>query len=411
MDIFLPVCFVLFLQIGISHADERDYCFDGKISREVLENYLDRSITIQGFLHDERTDPSITAAQHEDTIRMVRNIGAKFIGRAICAWGNEAVMVDQITRAEPLIKRIHEFDPEIILQGTLFECITTSVNDVPVPDWVFREFLLKSEPRNFNYNNMLYPDRNGVDRFGKGSSVPDMKQLETRMWFFFLSARYIDVGIEGIHFGQIRLMDDRDPDLVYWRDMLQRVRYYAARNARRHWILCDAHSPDGDSKVAADGILIFDFDSFIMRVNEVPLSPMSGELRMETPRSVYGRSPGGMTPSGWECEHIPYLIEIDNYGYSGHGGDIGVGGVWVWGYDEITWFANKNLDERNRWLRYIWNWIREHDTNGHFEMPGIRCLSSHTGGKSWYFANTSSAAVPEGFGQEDTIKQIWLDDK
>ena len=29
----------------------------------------------------------------------------------------------------------------------------------------------------------------------------------------------------------------------------------------------------------------------------------------------------------------------------------------------------------------------------------------------WYYANRSSPAVPDGFGQEDTIKAIWAEDE
>ena len=57
---------------------------------------------------------------------------------------------------------------------------------------------------------------------------------------------------------------------------------------------------------------------------------------------IYGRSKGGMTPSGWSCEHLPYLVEIDNWGASRHPGQAKQGGIWVWGYDEITWFAHQS---------------------------------------------------------------------
>lgn len=39
-------------------------------------------------------------------------------------------------------------------------------------------------------------------------------------------------------------------------------------------------------------------------------------------------------------------------------------------------------------------------------MPGGRMLTH--GGSNWYFANTKSAAFPQGFSQEETIKAIWL---
>ncbi len=42
------------------------------------------------------------------------------------------------------------------------------------------------------------------------------------MWFYFLAARYFEVGIEAIHFGQVEIMDDRDPDHSAWRDLLGR---------------------------------------------------------------------------------------------------------------------------------------------------------------------------------------------
>ena len=35
--------------------------------------------------------------------------------------------------------------PEMILQGTVFEIITTSVNDVAIPPWAFEEFGLPVE--------------------------------------------------------------------------------------------------------------------------------------------------------------------------------------------------------------------------------------------------------------------------
>ncbi|HEX2748420.1 MAG TPA: hypothetical protein VHM91_10510, partial [Verrucomicrobiales bacterium] len=83
------------------------------------------------------------------------------------------------------------------------------------------------------------------------------------------------------------------------------------------------------------------------------------------------------------------------------------GGCWVWGWDEITWFSQQTESYRNEWLRYAWRWLAEHDPDGYLEMPGARCLSGGPDGKRWYWANKSSAAVPGGFGQEDTIRAIW----
>ena len=84
---------------------------------------------------------------------------------------------------------------------------------------------------------------------------------------------------------------------------------------------------------------------------------------------------------------------------------------YIWGYDEICWFAHQPADYRNSWLRYAWEWIRQNDPNGYLQMPGSRTLANPVGKKIWYWANTPSKTVPTGFGQEETIKAIWAEDK
>ncbi|MBE7503090.1 MAG: hypothetical protein HS113_22970 [Verrucomicrobiales bacterium] len=55
----------------------------------------------------------------------------------------------------------------------------------------------------------------------------------------------------------------------------------------------------------------------------------------------------------------------------------------------------------------VWDWVRRTDPNGYLQMPGSRTLASPTNGKRWYYANRPSAAVPDGFGDEDAIRSIW----
>jgi hypothetical protein len=40
---------------------------------------------------------------------------------------------------------------------------------------------------------------------GSGASVPDISRLETRMFFYFMAKKYMEIGIEAIHFGQAEL--------------------------------------------------------------------------------------------------------------------------------------------------------------------------------------------------------------
>ncbi len=382
-----------------SGAAESDYHFEGKMSREVLDNYLSRAVTFTDFLHGK--------GSVADNLRFLTNTGAKFVGRAIYRWGGEDALPALLDAARPIARQAHEADPDMILQAACFEIVTTSVGKLPVPEWLFREFGMPVEQRPFRYEVMLYPDGRRRDQWGRGGSVPDMSQTETRMWFLFLAASYIDLGVEAIHFGQVEIMDERDKDHAHWRDLLTRVRAYAAQHARRHFVLCDAHVPSGG--IVQDGRLLLDFHSFPLRIAEVPDKPQEGVLKMGHLDTIYGRSKGGVTPSGWSCAHLPYLVELDNYGVSARPGQPGTP-YYTWGYDEISWFAHQPEAYRNEWLRYAWKWLREHDSNGWLEMPGSRVLHAPVGNQGWYWANTRGPAAPEGFNQEETIKAIWAAD-
>jgi hypothetical protein len=381
----------------------RNYDFDGKISREVLENYLSRSITFCELLNVKRVEKSL-GGNTDDNIRMLSNTGAKFIGRAIYMWGNESRLDRLLKLGKPVAEKLHAADPDIIIQAGAFEIVSDQLDSMPIPAWVFEDFNLKVEKRNFRYKDMLYTDGRRVNHWRQGASVPDMSQLETRMWFYYLCASYISIGVEAIHFGQVEIMDDRDSDHVHWRDMMARVRQYARKHARRHLVIADAHVPSGG--IVDDGKVMFDFHSFPLRIEEVVGYPQKGVLQVGYLDSLFKRSKGGRTPSGWTCRSLPYIVELDNFGSSGRGGQ-NIGMHFIWGYDEICWFARQNEQYRNQWLRYAWDWIRETDSHGYLQMPGSRTLADPVDGKNWYWANRASDKVATGFNQEETIKQIW----
>lgn len=374
----------------------RSYDFDGGISRPVLESYLSRATTMMDLLSGK--------GDEDDNIRMLRDIGAKFAGRAVYRWGSEADLPALLQTAADNARKVHAAIPDMILQGAVFEIVTTQVEKLPVPAFVLEEFGQTPVERCFDYETMLFPDGRFVDHWSPGASVPDMRRLETRMWFYFVATAYIDLGCEAIHFGQVHLIGAEDEGFAAWWDMLSRVRRYASGNARRHMVLCDAHTHGvhfgGDR-------LLFDFHAYPLRIREIADRPQEGELVMGHLDTIFGRSAGGITPSGWECEHLPYLVELDNWGSSGKEGQA-IGDWWTWGWDEISWFAHQPEEYRNGWLKYAWHWVREHDPNGYLQMPGSRCLHHPVDGRLWwYFANRRSAASPDGYGQEDTIREIW----
>lgn len=152
----------------------------------------------------------------------------------------------------------------------------------------------------------------------------------------------------------------------------------------------------------------------------------------------------------------PTLLEFDNYGPAPADIKRGVAtpsAFWNWGYDDITWFALQPEWYRNEFLLYLDNFMKTHKTvNGkqvYFPMMPMRRVitpapdypvavykpgekfsvdflfdygSSEKIGinfkkdfnlfqlttKLFYRVNRQSDGCPNGFGQEDTIRRIFL---
>ncbi|MBB6107495.1 hypothetical protein SAMN05421821_101583 [Mucilaginibacter lappiensis] len=378
--------------------DHGDYQFDRKISRKVLGNYLNRSITMQSLL--------VGKGSFDDNLRMIKNIGAKFIGRAVCQWGEEDEIPQNLIKEKELAAKVHVADADIILQACIFEIVTPKVEQLIIPAWAFEALGIPVQKRNFNYADMLYPDGKFKGQWGHGS-VPDVSRAETKLFFYYLAKSYIDAGIEGIHFGQVELMNKNDANLDNYAQILTLIREYANKHARRHIVICDSHVPSGG--FVRDGKLLMDVHAFPLRIMETPGKPEEATLQVGHTDALYLRSKGGITPSGWVCEHLPYLVEFDNYGVSKKPGEENAGDIpfWVWGYDEISWFAHQNKAYRTKWLHYAYDWLKKTDPNGHLEMPGGRQTTSPIDKKRWYYANNPNTEVPDGHGDEDTIRDIW----
>ncbi len=389
-----------------------DYEFDGAISRPVLENYLARSITMSSLAD---------MAQLDEDLRMLKNIGAKFVGRAAYVWSQDRDEEAHFAGAAEAVKACRDQDPDTVFQAAIFEAVAEHVTSQnQIPPWVFEEFGLPVESRTFGYEAMLYDSscqegpivkwrphagNNWMHRyFRDGTSVPDMSKPETQMWFYYRARRYIDAGYEALHMGQVHLMNANDPGHKNWWSVLERIRRYAREHSRRHFVLLDAHT---HGVALDDGRLLFDFHSYPQHIKDVVEKPGHGVLEAGFRHAIYGKSLGGRTPSGWSCESLPFLVEFDNYGSSGKPGTHLDEMMWVWGCDEICWFARQPESYRNEYLRYAWKRVRELDSNGYLQMPGSRRLIDPIDGVDRYHANTPSPACPTGFGQEQTIKDLW----
>src|SRR5437879_1640666 len=171
--------------------------FDRNISRQVLENYLSRSICIEGMLNGR--------GPLADDIRMITNCGAKYIARALCLWGAENNFLANIKRAKEEVPQVLAADPEIMLEACVFETVEPRVSEITIPDWVFKDLGQPVEQRNFRYEEIIYPP--GQRRAMGRGQVPDESRMETQLWFYYQAASYINVGCEGIHFGQVEIMN------------------------------------------------------------------------------------------------------------------------------------------------------------------------------------------------------------
>lgn len=404
-------CLLVLLMQGYTYAAKGDidssyYFANGVISRQVLENYLSRSITQAEVIASDGCYNDGPYPNKDDDFRMLKNMGAKFIGRSVYSWGKENFFLTPSfwANAKAAIDDYHAYDSTVVFQAAIFEIVTEKVEDIPIPAWVFEAFGLPVERRNFVYQAMLNSEGHLVDHWRKGSSVPDITQRETRLFFYYLARRYMEIGIEAIHFGQAQLMAmaHREAGLAAWKELLDKVRQTALTVARRGTVICDSHLPNGG--MVLNGRLLFDYVSFPLRLKEVD-EPQKVELEVGYLDGLYQKTVGGITPSGWSCERSLYLVEFDNFGISKHRDEPNRNDHYAWGYDEITWFSKQPEAYRNDFLRYAHQWVKKTDPYGFLQMPGSRIITGAETNR--YRANTQSPDCPTGKSQENTIKEIW----
>lgn len=384
----------------------KDYSFDGTISKEVLCNYLERSVTAADLYLSDTL---------EDDIRVIKKIGAKFLGRASGIW--YVIMDDDkhFEMSKALADRVHAADPEIILQACVFEAVFKELNDIKIPAYVFEAFGLKPEDRNFRLSDILFTEQpHGFSWDGDDGGIPDITRLETKMWFYYRATRYIDCGYEALHMGQVHLYTANDRGYAETYKLFDMIREFAKTHARRHKVLLDAHTHG----VNVGGKLLFDYHA--MPFTRFALRDRPGD-KLVLVRE--GFSEGGLNPNGWSANTMPYLMEYDNWGgkmiddFSTVSVEDRAGMDW-WGYDQIAWFANQDKESRDKFLEYTYKWVAVNNKNAYFEVPFCRRLSSakmivkradngEYGIQGRYQINNPSAACPMGFGQEDTVERLW----
>ncbi|NCC44399.1 MAG: hypothetical protein EOM18_12670, partial [Clostridia bacterium] len=387
-----------------------NYTFDTTISKEVLENYLSRSVTAAGLFESKTLD---------DDLRAIKEMGVKFIGRASGIWYMVMDDEEHFRQSKLLADKVHEADPEIILQSCVFEWVVERMNEVKIPAYVFEAFGMEDEDRCFCLEDTLFEDESSGfvskrEDAKKNGGIPDLNRQEARMWFYYRATRYIDCGYEALHMGQVHLYTANDTGMKKTVELFGMIREYAKTHARRHKVLIDAHTHG----VNIRGKLLFDYHA--MPFTRMPLAEVPGE---ELVLVREGYSEGGENPNGWSADAMPYLMEYDNWGGLVVDDRESIPReelAWKdwWGYDQIAWFANQPMESRDHFLEYSYKWAEINNPNAYFEIPFRRMLgdgavsmkradNGNVEKQDFYQINMPSKACPMGFGQEELEKKLW----
>lgn len=365
------------------------FYFNGSMSEAVLRRYVSRAVTHQPL--------SVYDPLFDEAIRMIKNIGAKFIGRAAHFSWTPHMSFEQVEayyeEARLSAERAHEADPELILQAGIFEIIyRKTVESQPIPAFVFEAFGLAPEERNFNWEEMCFPvgfefaktcwgDWSSRDFWRKEAAWPFIGSLETQMYYYYSICRYIDAGYEAIHLGQAeRICGCRYEFYTDWDRVTTLGREYAKTHARRGIVLFDCHTVFESGGMKIGERLIVD----IIGAGMIPTDDVfeDGVCKCklydveEWEQTWLGRSEGGEHPLGFHIDNCLTIMEFDNYGRPG---PVGVRNELYtpWGYDDITWFTLQPEWYRNEYLIYCNEKLKTTrlDKNGnqvYFLQPQLR---------------------------------------
>lgn len=76
----------------------------------------------------------------DDVMRMIGHIKALYIGRSVYMWGSESRMPNLLTLFQQNAQQAHVTYPDIALEACVFEIVTTELNSMPIPKYVFDDF-------------------------------------------------------------------------------------------------------------------------------------------------------------------------------------------------------------------------------------------------------------------------------
>jgi hypothetical protein len=479
---FLISLFLFSLLINIVQGQP----FSKNISREQLEMYLSKSVNAANLNELLRTsdglypgtnvqivdnnelnlNPTVGSIdyirkndrqngymyyRYLDMLRLVENTGTLFVTEAASHWGAWDWPV-HMNRCSLTVRDLKLINSNIVVQASLNEFVDKNTAEAigKIPYWVFDAFGLNVEDRKFDIYKMMFSDWStnnshwfsyaGMNGSLPNAIVPDISQLETKLWFYYQSVKFIDMGCESIQFSQVSLMNNDSNDPTHWKSLFIKLKTYADIKPNIRFLILTGHT---EGMKDNNGNLIFDCHSGPVRPSELGtnLNVNGGSCNITATScnwggksgKIYTESLGGKTWSGWSCTSLPAYVFLDNYGNNGNESTWGqpMGGTCnMYHFDEISWFALQEKSYRDTWLKYAYYKVKCINNSIYFSLPVKRDLSYKS---YWYpapyLANNSNYTflpspntinnIPNGlvdrntiqlyagYGQEDIIKELF----
>ena len=377
----------------------KNFTFNGSISLEVLNNYLSRAATY--YLYEMNSQSGLDTDKMNESLRAILNMGVKYVNRATTAWTPSSGEEIYYSDMEKWIYFAHSYDPEIIFEACIFETCCNGMASIKIPAHVFEAFGKKPEDRNFDNTKMTFSNKYGLNQWGDGIHIPDITKEETQMFFYYKACKYIDMGYESLHLGQVNLIGKEDTGRKCWTKVITMIRDYAKKNARRKYVLINAHYPGHKFMSYKDGSMLVDFNAFPLRLASYSIQnnkPTDVQVSMGAGKdSPYKKGIKGTSPSGWSTNNYPYLVEFDNWG-----GKTGENT-----YDEISWYANQSQSYRHQVLMHLAKMVNGFNENGHVTMPGHRTAYLESEEKQSYYRCNSKKFCANGQDDEDAIIAVF----
>lgn len=405
---------------GIDYSMTKD-----GISEESLNNYLDRSMVMPIF--DDLDNM-------QEYARVILYSGAKLVKNAVAdqCWKMNGAELENYPTYKKGIDLIHKYDPDIIFEAGIYECINKSCEEIPIPAYVFEAFGLPVEERNFCFDDIknLSYEWSGENIFHSAEAgTPDITRLECQMWIYYRATKYIDTGFESLFFGTLGriVINDFANNLKTTEKVFNMIRDYAKEHSRRGWVLLQANDfglvQEGEN---GERISLLDYVTWITcgvapegSVAHAPTvdNPQKIILKVDSSasRAIYTHSAKNVkTPSGWIAKALPYGVEFDNSGYNPEQLDkpsFSISSGLMWGIDEVGWFMRQPTNYQREWIEYAYNEIPSMDSVGHWMMPGRKMGTTPTGGVRHY--KISNPYWGDQFGMdaldlEETVRNIWI---